>query len=300
MARTPDLRSHATHDLELIAAHAAGDASGSDLATAMALVAGCPACAALHHDLRAIAAALPELPAPVRPRSFTLTPEQAATLRPSGWRRFAGILAGPRFRFAAPFGTGLATLGLAGLLLGVIAGAPLGAGTATSGLAAAPAAAPAGTLSAAAASPGTNEMSTAAPAAVQPSAVTGRQGEGPSSTSDTAPQPSLAPPPNSPLANDGAASPAVRQPVATAPAASPRGSGGTAALGPVASPGTSGGVPAADTDSKSALPPSAADAAGGPVPVDLLPAAGSLALLSGVALVALRWVSRRLAARGIT
>ena len=132
MARTPDLRSHATHDLELIAAHAAGDASGSDLATAMALVAGCPACAALHHDLRAIAAALPELPAPVRPRSFTLTPEQAATLRPSGWRRFAGILAGPRFRFAAPFGTGLATLGLAGLLLGVIAGAPLGAGTATS------------------------------------------------------------------------------------------------------------------------------------------------------------------------
>ena len=82
----PHLPDHATHDPELIAAYAAGDATGPALDQATELVAGCAECAALHRDLRAIAAALPELPAPVRPRDFTLTPEQVASLRPSGWR----------------------------------------------------------------------------------------------------------------------------------------------------------------------------------------------------------------------
>jgi hypothetical protein len=113
----PHLPDHATHDPELIAAYAAGDATGSALAQATELVAGCADCAALHRDLRAIATALPELPAPVRPRDFTLTPEQAATLRPSGWRGIVAAFASPRFRLAAPLGTGLAAAGLAGLLL---------------------------------------------------------------------------------------------------------------------------------------------------------------------------------------
>jgi hypothetical protein len=117
MPHIPDIHAHADHDLELIAAYASGDTTGADLDTASALVAGCAECSALHHDLRAIAAALPAMPAPVRRRDFRLTPGQAAALRPAGWRRLAGWLAGPRFAFAAPLGAGLATLGLAVLLV---------------------------------------------------------------------------------------------------------------------------------------------------------------------------------------
>ena len=132
MTRLPDA-AHATHDLELVAAYAAGDATAADLDAATALVAGCRDCAALHHDLRAIAAALPLVPASRRTRDFRISPEQADTLRPRGWRRFAAALAGPGFRFAAPLGTGLATLGLAGLLLGSIGGSPLFGGGSTAG-----------------------------------------------------------------------------------------------------------------------------------------------------------------------
>ncbi len=130
MPHIPDLRSHDAHDLELVAAFAAGDATGTDLETAAALVAGCAECAALQHDLRTIAAAMPALPAPVRPRDFRLTPEQAAAIRPAGWRRLLGAFAGPSFRFAAPLGTGLAALGITGILVGSFASVPLGSGAA--------------------------------------------------------------------------------------------------------------------------------------------------------------------------
>ncbi len=120
---------HAAHDPVLVAAYAAGDATGPELETATALVAACPTCAALHHDLRAIAAALPLMPAPRRTRDFRLTAEQAASLRPSGWRRLLAPFAGPRFAFAAPLGSGLAALGLVGILLAGT-GLPLGGATA--------------------------------------------------------------------------------------------------------------------------------------------------------------------------
>ncbi len=91
------------------------------------------ACAALHHDLRAIALALPATaaaaPSP-RPRDFRLTAEQAASLRPAGWRRLLAPLAGPSFAFARPLGTGLATIGLAGILVAGASGIPLGGGAA--------------------------------------------------------------------------------------------------------------------------------------------------------------------------
>ena len=116
MPHIPD-NVHDTHDLELVAAHAAGDAQGPALERATALVAACTECAALHHDLRAIAAAMPELPAPVRPRDFRLTPEQAASLRPSGIRGLLAAFSGPRFAFATPLGTGLAALGIVGVLV---------------------------------------------------------------------------------------------------------------------------------------------------------------------------------------
>ncbi len=134
-AATP--AAHAAHDPVLVAAYAAGDATGAELEAATAQVAGCAACAALHHDLRAIAAALPLMPAPRRTRDFRLTAEEAASLRPAGWRRLLAPFAGPRFAFAAPLGSGLAALGLVGILL---AGTGLPLGGATAG--AAPAEAP--------------------------------------------------------------------------------------------------------------------------------------------------------------
>jgi hypothetical protein len=129
--------SHADHDPLAIAAYAAGDATGPELDDALALVAACTDCAALHHDLRAIAAALPGLPAPARTRDFRLTPDQAASLRPAGWRRLLAPLAGPRFAFAGPLGAGLATLGLAGFLVAGSFGVPLAATAPTDGGAAA-------------------------------------------------------------------------------------------------------------------------------------------------------------------
>ena len=113
----PHLPDHATHDAELIAAFAAGDATGPALDEATALVAECAACAELHRDLRAITTALPELPPPTRTRDFRLSDAQADALRPSGWRGLVAAFASPRFRLAAPLGTGLAAAGLAGLLL---------------------------------------------------------------------------------------------------------------------------------------------------------------------------------------
>ena len=132
---------HTDHDRLLVVEYAAGDAAGTELDRAIEQVASCPDCAALHHDLRAIAAALPGLPPPVRTRDFRLTAEQAASLRPSGLRRLLAPFAGPRFAFAAPLGTGLATLGVAGLLLAGTLGTPLtsnlGGGGAAAPLAAA-------------------------------------------------------------------------------------------------------------------------------------------------------------------
>jgi len=121
----PHLPDHRNHDQSLIAAHAAGDAEGSDLDQARDLVAACAECAALHHDLRAISAALPAMPAPTRPRDFRLTPEQADSLRPAGWRRLLAPLAGPRFAFAAPLGGSLAALGIAGILVAGAASTPV-------------------------------------------------------------------------------------------------------------------------------------------------------------------------------
>jgi hypothetical protein len=132
-APTAAAAGHAEHDPLLVAAYAAGDATGAQLDEAAGLVATCHACAALHHDLRAIVLALPATaaaaPSP-RPRDFRLTAEQAASLRPAGWRRLLAPLAGPSFAFARPLGTGLATIGLAGILVAGASGIPLGGGAA--------------------------------------------------------------------------------------------------------------------------------------------------------------------------
>jgi hypothetical protein len=118
-------RPHASHDLSLIAAAAAGDLADAALRDADALAASCPDCAALLSDLVAIAAATRSLPDPIRPRSFTLSDEQAARLRPTGWRRF-GRPRLERTRMARPVALACTTLGLAGLLLATLPATPTG------------------------------------------------------------------------------------------------------------------------------------------------------------------------------
>jgi hypothetical protein len=112
---------HTDHDPILVAALAADDLQGADLSAARTLVASCPDCAELHGDLVGIAAATRTLPAPARIRDFRLGAEDAERLRPRGWRRLVAGFGSPRLAFARPMGVGLATVGLAGLLLTAVA-----------------------------------------------------------------------------------------------------------------------------------------------------------------------------------
>jgi hypothetical protein len=100
----------------LIVALDAGDLAGAELRAAESLAASCTGCAALLHDLEAIRGAMTALPVPARRRDYRLTAEDAARLRPSGWRRLLEWLASPGST-VRPLATGLATLGVAGLLL---------------------------------------------------------------------------------------------------------------------------------------------------------------------------------------
>lgn len=111
---------HAQHDPLLVVSLAAGDLTGADRDFATSLITDCAECATLHDDLLAIARATAALPTAVRPRDFQLTPEQAARLRPLGWRRFVAAFASPRLAMTRQLGIGLTTLGLAGLLVSVL------------------------------------------------------------------------------------------------------------------------------------------------------------------------------------
>lgn len=150
----------------LVVALDAGDLAGTELAAAESLVASCGGCAALAGDLLAIRGAMTALPVPHRRRDYRLTAEDAARLRPSGWRRLIEWLAAPGST-VRPLATGLATLGVVGLLL--TAGAPgMLSGFGSAG--AAPVAAPQGPVEdAAGGGPGSTELqATNAPAAGAP------------------------------------------------------------------------------------------------------------------------------------
>jgi hypothetical protein len=115
-----DSEQHAQHDQLLVVSLAAGDLTGADRDLAASLIVECAECHALHDDLVSIARATAALPAAVRPRDFQLSPEQAARLRPAGWRRFAAAFASPQLAITRQLGVGLTTLGLAGLLVSVL------------------------------------------------------------------------------------------------------------------------------------------------------------------------------------
>src|SRR5712671_439525 len=129
---------HAQHDPLLVASLAAGDLAGADRDHATALIADCAACADVHADLILIARATAALPPAVAPRDFTITPQQAAALRPVGWRRLVAAIGRSRPLMSRQLGLGLATIGLAGLLVSALPSMQLGANSA-----AAPAARPA-------------------------------------------------------------------------------------------------------------------------------------------------------------
>jgi hypothetical protein len=107
---------HADHDRTFVSAHVAGDLSGPERSRAEALVRDCADCSQLAVELRAIRVATAGLPAPARPRTFVLTPADAARLRQAGWRRLATALAGPRAAFTRPLAAGLMAVGLFGLV----------------------------------------------------------------------------------------------------------------------------------------------------------------------------------------
>lgn len=118
MTGTPP--NHADHDRLLIASFADRSVSETDRSLAEAQMAGCDACARLHSDLVALAAATRSLPTPARPREFLLSPEDAARLRVRGWRRILSIFGSAGDAFSRPLAIGLTTLGLAGLLVGTV------------------------------------------------------------------------------------------------------------------------------------------------------------------------------------
>ena len=128
---------HAQHDHLLVVSLAAGDLTAADRDRGASQIATCTECALLHDDLLAIARATAVLPAAVRPRDFQLTPEQAARLRPGGWRRFIAAFASPRLAVTRQLGVGLTTLGIAGLLVSTLGSINLSMGSAAGAPAAA-------------------------------------------------------------------------------------------------------------------------------------------------------------------
>lgn len=289
MTRMPDPAGHAGHDQLLVAAYAAGDASGADLERAAALVASCPECARLHRDLRALSAALGAAPAPARPRDFRLTAEDAARLsRPTGWRRVLAPFAGARSA-TGPLAASLAALGLAGLLLGGGVRVDLGLGGS-----AAPALAPqaAATAAPAALNAGASGADTAAG-----QGTSGGGARPPAAASAAAvPAPSSAPS-VAVLAGPSAAPSAPSAPSAPAPASDKTASIPSRSAAPPAGPTTApaaGGEAYAAPSGPAASPvaPAASPGAGeGASPLVL----GSLVLLvAGVALGLLRLAARRL------
>ena len=122
MHEQPNSSDHTQHDLLAVAAFADRGSIGEEADRARAQIAGCADCAALHADLVSLASATRVLPPIERPRDFRLRPQDAQRLRPNLIRRLFGSFGTPRDGFSRPLALGLTTLGLAGLMLGVLPG----------------------------------------------------------------------------------------------------------------------------------------------------------------------------------
>jgi hypothetical protein len=122
MHTQPNASDHAQHDLLAVAALADRGATGEEADRARAQIEACGECAALHADLVSLASAARQLPSIERPRDFQLRPVDAQRLRPNLIRRLFGSFGTARDGFSRPLAAGLTTLGLAGLMLGILPG----------------------------------------------------------------------------------------------------------------------------------------------------------------------------------
>jgi hypothetical protein len=128
---------HARHDPEWMAALASRDPdlSAAERTSAEAALMSCGACADLFAELVAVSAAIPSAAIPARPRDFTLTPADAARLRPRGLRRWLAGIGSVRDGITFPLAMGLTTMGIAGLLVATVPGALSSMSGATAGAA---------------------------------------------------------------------------------------------------------------------------------------------------------------------
>jgi hypothetical protein len=137
MHTQPNTSNHPQHDLLAVAALADRGATGEEADRARAQIETCSECAALHADLVNLATATRQLPPIERRRDFRLRPADAQRLRPNLIRRLFGSFGTARDGFSRPLAMGLTTLGLAGLMLGILPSAiPLGGATGGAGAAA--------------------------------------------------------------------------------------------------------------------------------------------------------------------
>lgn len=121
---------HDRHDGLFIASLLDRTSDVSERERANALIAACSDCADLLQDLLLLRDATRDLPIPPRPRSFTLSTDDAARQRRTGWRRLVAAFGSTRDVFSRPLAIGLTTIGLAGLLVSTASGlVPTGGAT---------------------------------------------------------------------------------------------------------------------------------------------------------------------------
>ena len=109
------------------------DLSPAERTRAEALLETCGSCSNLFAELAIVSAAIPTAATPPRSRDFTLTPADAARLRPRGLRRLLAGIVSARDDITFPLAMGLTTMGIAGLLLATVpAMLPFGAAGPTS------------------------------------------------------------------------------------------------------------------------------------------------------------------------
>lgn len=269
----PAFRPHSgsDHDESLIARLAAADLGVREAIAARTLVESCPACAELLSDLRDIARAARDLPAPRRPRDFRLTDADAARLRPNPWRALLGRFAEPSFGFLRPLATGLVGLGFVGLLLAALPGPFGSAGVGTTAEFGRNAGGAPGPVAPAIASPPASPAAGASPAALDgsiasPAASDAKRVYG---SNVTSPAPVDAGPIGSPHPSDFAS-----------PAAVP------GAQAYASSPGTAASIPPESGAGAAAAPP------GGPSAVLVV---ACVLLGAGLGLFLLRWSAGRFA-----
>jgi hypothetical protein len=113
LAPHPD---HSRHDLLLVAAQADGDLSAPERLRLQRQLQSCAACQDLGADLLVIRAATARLPVRRRPRTFQLSPADAARAR-SWWQRVMSAIGSGGSPLVPKLAMSLTTLGIAGLML---------------------------------------------------------------------------------------------------------------------------------------------------------------------------------------